>query len=291
MSEVLVAREAIELDVKARAGRFRGSILVGGVLVALVILVALGSFLRTPHDPEAINLKDRLAGPGSRYLLGTDQYGRDLVSMLMVGARTTLYVGIIAVAIAIVVGVPLGALAAVRRGWTEELVMRASDVIFAFPAVLMAVLLSATFGPSTLVAMAAIGISYVPIFARITRASALQILEREFVLAARAYGLRSYAIFTRHVLHNISYVLIVQGTIAFALAILAEAALSYLGLGTQPPTPSWGRMLRDAQTFLSLAPRLAIWPGLAIALSVLGFNLMGDGLRDILDPKLADRRP
>jgi len=271
-------------------GRLRGSIVIGATLVALVVVTAAVSFVWTPHNPTQVALDQRMADPGGRFLLGTDQYGRDLFSMMMVGSRTTLFVGIIAVTISIFVGVPLGALAAIRRGWFEEVVMRFSDLVFAFPAVLMAILLAASFGAGTVTGMTAIGISYVPIFARVTRGAALQLMEREFVLAARASGVGKVRSFIRHVLPNIGHVLIVQASVAFALAILAEAALSYLGLGTQPPTPSWGRMLREAQTFISLAPRLAIWPGVAIAVSVLGFNLLGDGLRDVLDPKFVDRR-
>lgn len=288
MSDVTIV-EQLETEAPSAGLPSRRTLLLGALLVLLIIVVALVSFVWTPHDPTLVSLKDRLAGPGSSFLLGTDQYGRDLVSQMMVGSRTTLFVGIIAVAIAICVGVPLGAVAAVRRGWLDELIMRLADVVFAFPAVLMAILLAAGFGGGTVTAMTAIGISYVPVFARVTRGASLQILEREFVLAARAYAVGPVKNFVRHVLPNISHVLIVQGTIAFALAILAEAALSYLGLGTQPPTPSWGRMLREAQTYITLAPRLAIWPGLAIAVSVLGFSLLGDGLRDTLDPKFAER--
>jgi len=288
MSDVAIV-EQIESEAPSAGLPSRRTLLLGALLVLLIIVVALVSFVWTPHDPTLVSLQDRLAGPGSSFLLGTDQYGRDLVSQMMVGSRTTLFVGIIAVAIAICVGVPLGAVAAVRRGWLDEVIMRLADVVFAFPAVLMAILLAAGFGGGTVTAMTAIGISYVPVFARVTRGASLQILEREFVLAARAYAVGPVKNFVRHVLPNISHVLIVQGTIAFALAILAEAALSYLGLGTQPPTPSWGRMLREAQTYISLAPRLAIWPGLAIAVSVLGFSLLGDGLRDALDPKFAER--
>ena len=269
------------------AGRARAGVWIGAALVGFVVVIALVSLVWTPHDATKVVTAERLRPTGTAgHLLGTDQFGRDVLSMLMVGARTTLVVGIIAVCIALAIGVPLGALAATRRGWLEEVLMRTADVVYAFPAVILAILLGAAAGPGTLTAMIAIGIAYVPVFARVTRGAALQVLEREFVLAARACGVRRTAIFVRHVLPNISYVLIVQATIAFALAILAEAALSYLGLGTQPPTPSWGRMLRDAQTFVSVAPGLALWPGLAIATAVLGFNILGDGLRDALDPRL-----
>ncbi|MBW3589368.1 MAG: ABC transporter permease [Actinobacteria bacterium] len=288
MSDVAIV-EQVETEAPSAGLPSRRTLFLGAFLVLLIIVVALVSFVWTPHDPTLVSLQNRLAGPGSSFLLGTDQYGRDLVSQMMVGSRTTLFVGIIAVAIAMCIGVPVGAVAAVRRGWLDEVIMRLADVVFAFPAVLMAILLAAGFGGGTVTAMTAIGISYVPVFARVTRGASLQILEREFVLAARAYAVGPVRNFVRHVLPNISHVLIVQATIAFALAILAEAALSYLGLGTQPPTPSWGRMLREAQTYISIAPRLAIWPGLAIAVSVLGFSLLGDGLRDALDPKFAER--
>ncbi len=272
---------------KAPSRRPPLSLLLGGVLVGGVVATALLSFLWTPHDPTAVQTANTFAGLSSEHWLGTDQYGRDLISMLMVGSRNTLFVGVLAVGIAISVGIPLGGLAVTRGRLTDEAVMRASDVIYAFPPVLLAILLSATFSPGTAAAMTAIGIAYIPVFARVTRGAAMSVLGREFTLAARAYGRRPGYIFVRHALPNISSVLIVQATVMFALAILAEAALSYLGLGTQPPAPSWGRMLRDSQTYLTLSPSLAVWPGLAIAASVLGFNLLGDGLRDRLDPRLA----
>jgi peptide/nickel transport system permease protein len=199
-------------------------------------------------------------------------------------------VGVIAVGIGIGLGVALGLLAAARGGWIDELVMRASDFTFAFPALLTAIMLTAIHGPGLVTSIVAIGIFNIPVFARITRAAAAQVWVREYVLAARACGRGPLAITLDHVLPNIANVLIVQATIQFAIAILAEAALSYLGLGTQPPQPSWGRMLNEAQTLMFQAPLLALWPGLAIALSVLGLNLLGDGLRDLLDPKLARRR-
>lgn len=268
-----------------RRRRVPPTLIAGAVVVALVVVAALVSLVWTPFDPRLADTASRLLGPGVEgHLLGTDQYGRDLLSVVLAGSQVIVIVGVLAVGIAAVLGIPLGALAAVRGGWVGELVMRGSDVMYAFPAVLMALMLSAAYGSSTTTAMVAIGIAYVPVFARVTRAASLQVLTRDYVLAARAYGRRSPYIVVRHVLPNISSVLIVQATVAFALAVLAEAALSYLGVGTQPPTPSWGRMLKDSQTFLDSAPRLALWPGLAIAAVVLGLNLLGDGLRDRYDP-------
>ena len=268
--------------------RWRRLNFVAGITIVLVVIAtALVSFAWTPFDPELVSPEERLLGVGeSGHLLGTDQFGRDLFSQIMVGSRTALFVGILAVGIAILIGVPIGGFAAARRGWIEDVVMRASDVIYAFPPVLLAILLVAAVSPGTGSAMIAIGIAYVPIVARVTRGAALTVFQLDFVTAARSYGRGNAYIFLRHVLPNIASVLIVQVTVLFALAILAEAALSFLGIGTQPPTPSWGRSLRDAQTFLQLSPRLAVWPGVAIALTVLGFNLLGDGLRDALDPRL-----
>ncbi|MFW6204403.1 MAG: ABC transporter permease [Actinomycetota bacterium] len=266
------------------------SLLVGGLLVVLVIGAALLSFAWTPYDPTHIDAADRLAGPGGEHWLGTDKFGRDVFSQLLVGARTTLFVGIVAVGIAAVIGTPLGIFAGMGMRWASEVVMRLNDLLLAFPALLMAIMFAAVYGPSTLTAMVAIGIATVPAFARLARSGTLQVMSTEYVLAARAAGRRRAAIGVRHVLPNIAGLVIVQSSVAFAIAILAEAALSFLGFGTRPPTPSWGRMLQESQELLHSDPRLALWPGAAIALAVLGFNLLGDGLRDRFDPRLEVRR-
>ena len=278
----------------ASAGRKRqwrrANFAIGAVLVAAVIGLALLSFVWTPYPATELDIPNKLQPPSWAHWLGTDSLGRDIVSLLIVGSRVSIAVGLIAVGIGIAFGVALGLLAAVKRGWVEEAVMRLADFTFAFPALLSAIMLTAIYGPGLVTSIVAIGIFNVPVFARITRASALVVRSREFVTAARALGKGEWRITFEHVLPNIAAILIVQATIQFALAILAEAALSYLGLGTQPPTPSWGRMLNEAQQQLFQAPQLAIYPGLAIALTVLGLNLMGDGLRDIFDPRLSRRR-
>ena len=266
------------------------SMLVGGLLVALLLLTATLSFIWTPYPAADIDIPNKLALPSATHWLGTDSLGRDIVSLLIVGARNSIAVGVIAVGIGIAFGVLLGLLAAARRGWVEEAVMRFADFTFAFPALLSAIMLTAIYGPGLVTSVVAIGIFNIPVFARITRAAANSVWAREYVLAARACGKGPTRITLEHVLPNITSVLIVQATLQFAIAILSEAALSYLGLGTQPPQPSWGRMLNEAQTLLFQAPQLAVYPGLAIALSVLGLNLMGDGLRDLLDPRLARAR-
>jgi peptide/nickel transport system permease protein len=267
------------------------TLIVGGLLVGLVIVTALVSLVWTPSDPTHVEVGDRLKGPTAAYLIGTDQLGRDELSRIMAGARNTLLIGIVTVLIALALGVPLGGLAALYRGNLENATMRLSDVLLAFPAILLAILFAAVFQPSRFTAMAAIGIALVPVFARVVRGAGLQVMQQDYVTIVRTYGGGRLWIFVRHLLPNVSSVLIVQATVAFAVAILAEAALSYLGLGTPPPTPSWGRMLSESQTFLNQAPLLAFWPGASIALSVLGFNLLGDGLRDLLDPKLVERVP
>jgi peptide/nickel transport system permease protein len=266
------------------------SLVTGSVLVGLVVLAALVSFLWTPHDPLRVDAAVRLLGPSADYWLGTDKFGRDLVSQIMVGARTTLYVGVVAVGVAAVIGTPLGVLAGTGPRWLGEFVMRVNDLVLAFPALLLAIMFGAVFGADTLTAMIAIGIATVPSFARIARSGTLQVMSTEYVLAARAAGRPRPAIAVRHVLPNISGLLIVQASVSFAIAVLSEAALSFLGFGTRPPTPSWGRMLQESQELLAVQPRLALVPGVAIAIAVLGFNLLGDGLRDRLDPKLAGRR-
>ena len=266
------------------------SFVAGGVLVVVLLVAALLSLVWSPYAPAEIDIPNRLAPSGAAHWLGTDSLGRDIASQLLVGAQNSIAVGVIAVGIGLVVGVALGCLASARRGWVEELVMRCADFTFAFPALLSAIMLTAIYGPGLLTSVVAIGIFNIPVFARVTRASANAVWTRDFILAARAAGKGAWRITTDHVLPNIAGVLIVQATIQFAVAILAEAALSYLGLGTQPPQPSWGRMLNEAQTMLFEAPLLAVYPGVAIALAVLGLNLMGDGLRDLLDPKLSRAR-
>lgn len=266
------------------------SFMFGAVLTLLLLFAAGLSFVWTPWSPYEMDLPSKLQPPGAAHWLGTDAYGRDVASLLLVGARNSLLVGVIAVGIGMGLGVALGLLAAARRGWVEEAIMRLADFTFAFPAILSAIMLTAVFGAGIVNSIIAIGIFNIPTFARVTRASANAVWAREYVLAARACGRGRWAITREHVLPNILPMLIVQATIQFAIAILAEAALSYLGLGTQPPQPSWGRMLSEAQTLMFEAPLLAIWPGLAIALAVLGLNLLGDGLRDLLDPRLARSR-
>lgn len=272
-----------------RALRHR-SFVIGAMLSLLVIVAAALSLVWTPSSPYEMDLANKLQGPSATHWLGTDAFGRDVASLIMVGARNSILVGVIAVGMGLTIGTALGLLAAAKRGWVEELVMRLADFTFAFPALLLAIMLTAVFGAGIVNSIIAIGIFYIPTFARVTRASANAVWGREYILAARACGKGTWRITLEHVLPNILSVLIVQTTIQFALAILAEAALSYLGLGTQPPQPSWGRMLSEAQTLMFQAPLLAVWPGVAIALAVLGLNLVGDGLRDLLDPRLSRKR-
>lgn len=252
----------------------------------IMLLTGVVSLFWTPYSVELLDIPHKLQGASTAHWLGTDHFGRDVFSMLMVGAWNSMLVSVFAIGFGAGIGVPLGALAAGKRGWVEETVMRFNDFAFAFPALLTAVMLSAVYGPGTINSVLAIGIFNIPVFARITRGSALSIYKREFILAARTSGKGEVRIAMDHILPNIASVLIVQGTIQFALGILAEAGLSYLGLGTQPPMPSWGKMLSESQTMMFFAPQLAILPGLAIVLTVLGLNLLGDGLRDILDPRL-----
>jgi peptide/nickel transport system permease protein len=273
-----------------RKRRTNSTFLVGGLIVGSVVGMALLSFVWTPHDPTLVNAQDRLTNPSGEYWLGTDKLGRDVFSQILVGSRTTLFVGFVAVGVAAVIGVPLGILAGMAPRWGGELVMRANDLLLAFPALLLAIMFAAVYGGSTFVAMVAIGVASIPNFVRLIRSGTLQIMQTEYVMAARAAGRRPFGIGLRHVLPNVSSLVIVQASISFAIAVLAEAALSFLGFGTPPPTPSWGRMLQESQEMLDSAPLLAVFPGVAIALAVLGFNLLGDGLRDRFDPKLEDRR-
>ena len=264
---------------------------MGLIIVGATVLAALVSVVWTPYDPLLAIPQERLVGSSAEHLLGTDRFGRDVLSRLLVGAQITLFVGIIAVAISAVIGVPLGIAAGMRQGkFFDSLVMRSADLLLAFPALLLAIIAGAVWGPSTLTAMIAIGVAGIPSFARVSRSGTLQVMSQDFIAAARVSKVSEFQIAYRHVFPNISGLVIVQSSVYFALAILAEAALSYLGLGTAPPAASWGRMLQDAQSLLAVNPTLTLWPGLAIALTVLGFNLLGDGLRDILDPRQLTRR-
>lgn len=259
---------------------------LGAVLLLLFVGTALLSLFWTPFPVDELRMRFKLLPSSPQNLLGTDHLGRDVLSRIMVGAQTSITVGLIAVALGMSLGVALGAWAAARGGWVDEVLSRTSDLIFAFPAVLIAILITSVLGASARNAILAIAIFNIPVFARVTRGAALAMWSRDFVRAAAAMGQTPFGITRHHILPNVASVLIVQATIQFAVAILAEAGLSYLGLGAQPPVPSWGRMLRDAQTYIFQAPELALWPGLAIALAVLGLNMLGDGLRDLLDPRL-----
>lgn len=266
--------------------RLNASLLVGGALVLLVVVMALLSFVWTPYPTGLVVPEDRMSGMSGEHWLGTDRFGRDTFSWILEGSRTTLLVGIVAVGVAAAVGVPLGLLTAMVWKPLGEVLMRVNDLLLAFPALLLAIMLAAVYGSSITTAMVAIGVASIPAFARVVRSGALQVLSSDYVLAARAAGRRPFAIALRHVLPNVMSLVIVQASVSFAIAILAEAALSFLGLGAPTDVASWGRMLQESQTVLPQAPRLAIVPGVAIALAVLGFNLLGDGLRDLLDPRL-----
>jgi len=261
-------------------------LLVGGMIVLLVLGTFVSSYVLTPYAPSSMNIGGRLQPPSWSHPFGTDQYGRDVLSRVMVGSRNSFAVGLIAVGIGITIGVPVGSIAGFFNRWIDTPVMRVIDSLYGFPPVITAVLITSLFGPGLVNSMIAIGLFNIPIFARLTRGNFLSIKERQFVEAARASGRSDLSIIARHILPNLSSPIIVQASTQFALAILAEAALSYLGLGVQPPHPSWGLMLKQAQSFMSLSPWPAIFPGLAIVLTVLGFNLTGDGLRDLLDPRL-----
>ncbi len=266
------------------------SFAVGLTITLLIALMALISYLWTPYDVTELPVADKLKPPQAAHWFGTDHFGRDIGAMIMVGSRNSIAVAFVAIGVGMGFGVPLGLWAAARRGLVDEVLMRFNDLVFAFPALLSALMITAVFGPGAVNAIIAIGIFNIPVFARVARAGALALWPREFILSARAAGKGLGRITAEHILPNIVSLLIVQGTIQFALGILAEAGLSYVGLGAQPPMPSWGRMLFDAQTRMIVAPWMAIFPGLAIIITVLGLNLLGDGLRDVLDPRLRRER-
>lgn len=265
------------------------SAVTGFVLVVLVVLAAVAAPLVAPFDPIQYSPADRLQGPSLQHLLGTDLYGRDTFSRVVYGARVSLSVSAIAVTIALLIGGTLGAIGGFRLGWFDSLVMRLTDVLLAFPAILLAIALLAFLGGGFWNLTLAIAIVYTAPFARVARAAVLRVREEAFVEATRALGASAPRILWRHIIPNAFAPLIVEVTLRLAYAILSEASLSYLGLGTPPPDPAWGQMIADGRRTLELAPWVSIGPGLAIMVTVLGFNLLGDGLRDILDPRLRNR--
>ncbi|MBM6590431.1 ABC transporter permease [Brevibacterium sp. RIT 803] len=274
--------------------RLNASMIIGAILILLIVALALVSFVWTPYGPSAVDPAARLQPSSPEHPFGTDKFGRDTLTWIMYGARITLMVGIVAVGIAVLIGTPIGIIAAVFAQypwgvWLSAVIMRANDILLAFPALLLAIVFAAVYQPGTGPAMVAVGIAAIPGFARVARSGTMQVLGSEYVRAAKASNRTAPAIAIVHVLPNIAGMVIVQASVAFAISVLAEAGLSFLGLGTQAPVPSWGRMLQESQQFLSTQPLLALWPGLFIALAVLGFNLLGDGLRDRFDPKMEAR--
>ena len=261
---------------------------LGAGMVLALLLIAIFAPLLAPHDPIS-GAARRLLPPGGVHPFGTDEFGRDLLSRVIYGARISLYVGALSVAIALVFGSSIGLLAGYFGGHADAWLMRVMDVLFAFPPIILAVAVSGVLGPTLTNVMIAIGIVYTPTFARVVRGPTLAIREEDYVLAAYAIGSPELYILRRHVLPNVMAPVIVQATLSFSTAILAEATLSFLGFGAQPPAPSWGSMLSAGMHFMELAPWMVIFPGLAIALAVLAFNLFGDGLRDSLDPRLRHR--
>ena len=260
--------------------------LAAGIALSLLVAgVAALSLVWTPYDPTLMNTAPRLAAPSLAHPFGADSYGRDVLSMVLAGSRSALAVALAASALGLGVGAPLGLIAAARGGWADEAVMRLNDLIFAFPALLIAVLLAAAFGPGALNAVIAIGLFNVPVFARVARGAALSLWTQDYVLAARLAGKGDLRISLEHIAPNLAGGLIVQAAIQLSLAVVADAGLSYVGLGVQPPQPSWGRMLAEAQTLIGAAPWLALCPGAAIVVAVLGFSLLGEGLRARLDPR------
>ncbi|WP_420138034.1 ABC transporter permease [Sphingomonas sp.] len=263
----------------------RCAVVLGPILLALIAAAALLSLLWVPWDIAAIDVSHKLQSGSPAHPLGTDQLGRDMLSLLMVGARPALGVALLALVVGLAGGVPLGLLAAARPGWIDELVARASDILFAFPTLVLAMVVLAVWGPGASHAAFAIGLINIPVFARVTRAAARGMWTRDFILAARLAGKGPLRISIEHILPNIAGPLIVQATLQMSLGVLAEAALSFLGLGAQPPVASWGRMVADAQTLIAVAPRLALLPGLAIIVTISAINLTGEALRDWLAPE------
>lgn len=259
--------------------------LIGLVIVLVMVVLAVFAPLVAPYDPYERDIRNRLAAPSFTHLMGTDELGRDTFSRVIYGARVSLSVGLISVGLATLIGAPLGLLAGFHGGRPDSIIMRLMDAVISFPEIVLAITILAILGPSVFNAMIAIGVVYIPVFARTVRAPTIAQTHREYVEAAHALGASSGRVLFRHVAPNTMGILIVRMSTSFSYAILAEASLSFLGLSASPPTATWGRMLKEGQSFMQQAPWVAIFPGLAIALAVLGFNLLGDGLRDALDPR------
>lgn len=262
--------------------------ILGAVIILLLIIFSITGDALAPYDPIAMDISARMQPPSREHLFGTDDFGRDVLSRVIVATKVSLKVGVISVGISLTLGTLLGAISGYYGGWLDEVIMRFMDILFAFPAILLAIAILAALGPGLENAMIAIGIVYTPIFARITRGSVITVREEVFVDAARSIGASDTRIIFSHILPNVIAPVIVETTLSLAFAILSEAALSFLGLGTQPPDPSWGRMLSESRGFIQDAPWLGIFPGVVIMFTVMGFNFLGDGLRDALDPQMRD---
>ena len=284
-SALPVPREATPAQRALRRLWRRRGAMVGLVIVTFFVLIALFAPLVAPYDPIATSWSAVRKAPSLAYWFGTDEIGRDVLSRVVWGARASLMAGLLSVSISMALGIPIGLLAAYLGGWTDSLVSRFTDAMLVVPFLILAIALSAFLGPSLGNAMIAIGVSATPVFIRLTRAQVMQIKVEDYVEAARAVGNPHWRIALRHILPNVMPPLIVQATLSIAAAVIAEASLSFLGLGQQPPAPSWGSMLNTAKNYMDNAPWMAVWPGMSIFLLVLSFNLLGDGLRDALDPR------
>ena len=260
--------------------------MIGLVLIVAIILVALLAPWIATHDPLKVDVANREAQPSAEYFFGTDDFGRDIFSRVIYGTQISLYISCLSVLLATFFGVIIGGISGYYTGLTDNVIMRLMDAVMAFPAILLAIGIMAVLGPQMSNVVVALGFVYIPRFARIMRGSVLSLKEKEFVEASRAMGNSDWIIIMRHILPNCMAPLIVQATVSLAYAILAEAALSFLGLGAPPPAPSWGNILSDARNFMLDAPWMTVFPGLAVTFAVVGFNMFGDGLRDVLDPRM-----
>ena len=274
-------------DKKALAAFRQNKIaLVGLVLLVIIVGAALFSNFIAPYDVREQNVKNRYQPPSIEHLLGTDEYGRDVFSRVLIGSRVSLMVGIISIAIAMVFGVLLGAYSGFKGGWIDQVLTKVIDSLMTFPSLILGILVVSALGPGERNAVIAIAIAFIPRFARVARGPAIVLRENEFIMASRACGATDIRVIVHHILPNLVGEVVVMGSLWVSTAIIIEASLSFLGLGVQPPTPSWGMMIKAGVDEIQMAPWLAVFPGLAISLAVLAFNLLGDGLRDLLDPKL-----